>query len=100
MTLLYRRGWFTDLFGIVIARGQYNINYLIADGIFGIQFRKRLQAIISVGSSSPFRKFGYVMGVDNLHVRSFGSVDVELFLLDGFINVVEVLLVVFFMPGH
>ncbi len=88
------------MFGIVIARGQDNINDLIADGIFSVQFGKRLQAIIPMGSSSSFRKFGYIMCVDNLHVRSFGSVDVELFFLDGFINVVEVLLVVFFVPGH
>ena len=39
------------------------------------------------------------MGVENLHVGSFGSVDVELFLFDGLVDVVEVLLVVLFMAG-
>lgn len=37
------------------------------------------------------------MNIEYLHVGGFGSVDVELFFLDGFIDVVEVLLIVFFV---
>ena len=40
------------------------------------------------------------MGVENLHVGSSGSVNVELLLLDGFVDVAEVLLVVLFVPRH
>ncbi len=40
------------------------------------------------------------MGVGNLRVGGFGSVDVKLFCLDGFVDVVQVLLIVFFVAGH
>ncbi len=97
---LHGRGRFAVLFRVVITGSQHNIHNLICYGILGREFGQRLKPIFSDRRGSSLGQFRQIVGVRSLHVGGFGSVDVKLFFLDGFVDVVQVLLIVFFVSGH
>jgi hypothetical protein len=97
---LHRRGRLTVLLRVVITGSQHNIHNLITNGILGREFGQRLKPIFSDRRGTSLGQFRDIVGVRSLQVGGFGSVDVKLFFFDGFVDVVQVLLVVFFVSGH